>query len=507
MNALKFKRIIYLISATVVITVAAQVYNNIEHYKVNKQRFINDVQLALDSGVENYYADRAKNDIVIYASEEGMDTLDFSFKSGFGTFKTKLDSSFSIQTTFSADSGEWHSKSGISRGGVKGLSIINYSDSTSVKPRMIMPKDVKHIEVRNDVFIADSSNNFKSFAKKIMLSLANNSVELDSIKPYVQEELQRKSINIDFSLNHFLPDEKVPANSTADTRYSLASFSKSTFLPRNQKLEITYENASLAILKRGAFDLAISLLITLSVIGSLLYLYRIISEQKALAEIKNDLISNITHEFKTPIATISTAIEGIAVFNQENDPKKTSKYLDISSGQLKKLNTMVEKLLETATLDSDELEIALEETEAVQFTQALVERYQVLKEDKALSLVTKLKEKWLNVDAFHMENAISNLIDNALKYGGDVITVRLKEAGESTIWEVEDNGGKIDKAQKSRIFEKFYRIPTGNLHNVKGFGIGLYYTKTLVEKHGGTIDLTTAPNLTRFTISIPNGNA
>lgn len=486
---------------------AAQVYNNIEHYKVNKQRFINDVQLALDSGVESYYAERAKNDVVIYATEEGMDTLDFSFETGFGTFETKLDSNFRIKTSFSADTAKWTSQSHVTKNGVKGLSIINFSDSASAKPRMIMPKDIKHIEVRNDVFVSDSSNNFQSFAKKIMLSLATNSVELDSIMPYVEEELQRKNISIAFSLNHYLPDEKKPVSSTADTRYSLASFSNSTFLPRKQKLEITYENASLAILKRGAFDLGISLLITLSVIGSLLYLYRIISEQKALAEIKNDLISNITHEFKTPIATISTAIEGIAVFNKENDPKKTSKYLDISSGQLKKLNTMVEKLLETATLDSDELDISLEETEVVQFTQSLVERYQVLKEDKALSLVTKLKQKWLNVDAFHMENAISNLIDNALKYGGDVVTVRLKEAGENTIWEVEDNGGKIDKAQKNRIFEKFYRIPTGNLHNVKGFGIGLYYTKTLVEKHGGTIDLTTAPNLTRFTISIPNGNA
>ena len=110
-----------------------------------------------------------------------------------------------------------------------------------------------------------------------------------------------------------------------------------------------FDNASLIILKRGMVDLLISLLISVSVVGSLLYLYRIINQQKQLAEIKNDLISNITHEFKTPIATVTSALEGIANFNQQNDPEKTAKYLDMSNDQLKKLNLMVEKLLSCLT--------------------------------------------------------------------------------------------------------------------------------------------------------------
>jgi len=239
----------------------------------------------------------------------------------------------------------------------------------------------------------------------------------------------------------------------------------------------------------------------------LLYLYKIITEQKQLAEIKNDLISNITHEFKTPIATISTAMEGILNFNQANDPEKTVKYLDISKGQLKKLNGMVEKLLETASLDSNEIDISEDEVEVVTFTKQIFDKFHLIKGDKTLSFETAMSEEWVKMDEFHMENSLGNLVDNAIKYGGDDLKVRLSANHESIFWEVIDNGGKINKLDRVRIFDKFYRVPTGNVHDVKGFGIGLYYTKTLVEKHDGSVDLKVTPNSTNFSIQLPKKNA
>ena len=171
-------------------------------------------------------------------------------------------------------------------------------------------------------------------------------------------------------------------------------------------------------------------------------------------------------------ATISTAIEGISNFNRANDPEKTAKYLDISSGQLKKLNGMVEKLLETASLDSDELDLSLEPVEVVHFTRQIFERLHLLKGDKELSFQTSLVDEFKEVDVFHMENAISNLVDNALKYGGNKVQLSLDKAGENLVWKVTDNGVKLDKTQQTRIFDKFYRVPTGNVHDVKGFGYG-----------------------------------
>lgn len=373
--------------------------------------------------------------------------------------------------------------------------------------------------------LKDSLEQIKGFAQKIVLSLSKKEVELDSLKGFLSDELERRKMEVDHLLvlyrNKIGPIEVnvqadgnkiVKFEEKRDTLYSQASFveedfplkvfSKSTFLSKDQKLALKFENASLTILKRGGIDLFVSLLISLTVIGVMLYLYRIISQQKELAEIKNDLISNITHEFKTPIATISTAMEGISNFNQANDLEKTNKYLGISKDQLKKLNRMVEKLLETASLDSNELEIAREEVEVVSFTRQIYEKFKVISGEKTLSFETDLDEVWSSFDPFHMENAIANLLDNALKYGGDRVQLRLRTAASKLIWEVEDNGGQIQKQEQDRIFDKFYRIPTGNVHDVKGFGIGLYYTKTLIEKHRGSIQLEVNKGSTVFTIQL-----
>jgi len=496
-NSLKFKQIIYLISATVVVTVAAQVYNNVQNYRINKQRFELDVQQALDLAVETYYADRAKNDLVIFTSSARFSDSLFMDKN------IEMKGDFRIDTTINLSSPTYRSgpawKTYLEkRDSIRGIysTVSITSDSASIFK--ISPDSIQSIEVLNHVDIGDSIK-LQLMAKKILASLTDTGLDFEQLEEYLKEELNRKDIDVDFALIHTTPRNIYSSN---ENDYELASFSKSTYLPRDQTLEIRYENASLAILKRGAFDLFISLLIIAAVVSSLLYLYRVINEQKQLAEIKNDLISNITHEFKTPIATISTAIEGISMFNQANDPAKTKKYLGISSDQLKKLNNMVEKLLETATLDSDDIELSLESADVVHMTRKVVEKFDLVKGSKTLNWTCELTEKWVELDFFHMENAISNLIDNALKYGGDQVTVRLKEVGGRTLWEVTDNGASMDKQQQARIFEKFYRVPKGNVHDVKGFGIGLYYTKAMVEKHGGEISLNVSTGETKFRIII-----
>jgi two-component system phosphate regulon sensor histidine kinase PhoR len=229
---------------------------------------------------------------------------------------------------------------------------------------------------------------------------------------------------------------------------------------------------------------------------------RIINRQKRIDEIKNDLISNITHEFKTPITTISSAIEGIKNFNSVNDPKKTNRYLDIASQQLEKLANMVEKLLETASLESDNLKLSKEPLNIVQLLKTNVEKHLLNTSNKTIDFISNQKELILDVDAFHFENAISNLIDNALKYGGNQIEVCLKLDKKMIEITVQDNGIEIDKNQHEKIFEKFYRIPKGNIHDVKGFGIGLYYSKKIIEKHQGTLELiVNSKNIFKITLT------
>jgi two-component system phosphate regulon sensor histidine kinase PhoR len=170
--------------------------------------------------------------------------------------------------------------------------------------------------------------------------------------------------------------------------------------------------------------------------------------------------------------------------------------------QLLKLNQMVEKLLETATLDSEQLGLKPESIDPVPVLRSLVQKYQTINPEKTIELILPSNIKSLNVDPFHFENVISNLLDNAEKYGGDEIRISLEQNGINKI-RVWDSGGNISSIDQSRVFEQFYRIPKGNLHDIKGFGIGLYYVKKIIEKHGGKISLESGKNSTSFTTIWP----
>ena len=177
----------------------------------------------------------------------------------------------------------------------------------------------------------------------------------------------------------------------------------------------------------------------------------------------------------------------------------------MSSQQLEKLNLMVEKLLETATLDSNNLELNTETIDVVTLLNDLSRRYKIQYPEKEFNTSLKFEHLETKVDSFHFENALNNILDNAVKYGGDIISIDLIPKEKNFEILISDNGNTLSKANKDRIFEKFYRVPKGNTHDVKGFGIGLYYTKSIVEKHGGSIDINLSKDLTTFKITVPNG--
>ncbi|WP_232734735.1 sensor histidine kinase KdpD [Polaribacter sp. ALD11] len=176
----------------------------------------------------------------------------------------------------------------------------------------------------------------------------------------------------------------------------------------------------------------------------------------------------------------------------------------MSSVQLKKLHQMVEKLLETATLDSEQLILKKETINIIETIKKLVAKHQFLHSEKQIKFSYNLQPIYLQVDLFHFENAISNLIDNAVKYGGKNIKININSILNTTQISVADDGFGIDKNQQEKIFDKFYRVPKGNTHNVKGFGIGLYYSKKIIEKHDGTLTLSSTKNSTIFKIILPN---
>ena len=333
------------------------------------------------------------------------------------------------------------------------------------------------------------------------------------IDSLVKTEFERKNIVVNHKLNFdegkksrkFAPDIFRSIHDSIISEHGiLTTTSKSSFLPKDSTLLISFTNETRTILKRIFGGILISTLLVIAVISCLFYLLKIIRHQKQLAEVKNDLISNITHEFKTPIATIGVALESINSFNVIEDKEKTKKYINMSSEQLGKLNIMVEKLLETATLDSDNLELNKEAIDIIKLLNALVSRYKIQFPEKEFNTSFKVENLLTNIDVFHFENALNNVLDNAVKYGGDIISLDIIPKDKSLDILISDNGSSLSKTNKEHIFEKFYRVPKGNTHDVKGFGIGLYYDKKIVEKHNGAIYLDIENNQTTFKISLPN---
>lgn len=509
MNKLKFKRIGILIGVTLLFSIGIQAWRMISQFELIQTQLQADIQESLDNAVENYFAELAKTD-VIAMTDLPNGQLSFSPDSlpepkqirhiqierldstgGFFDRVTKSDRIF--ETIQKAEKGGFDSVfwNSIREDSTSGLILLDSSRK--------MALDQKN---RLQVFFgkdqADSINNLKIFTSKIIISITRDSLDFDQINALLFNELDRRSITINYRLYQLSGDAKedsVLLNSKEKMPFKVIS--RSTFLPPGQSLELHFENTALTVLNRGLAEILISFAFLAIIAYAFYYLYQTIKNQKEIAEIKQDLIANITHEFKTPIATTLSAIEGIQQFNPENDPSKTDRYLGISKTQLLKLNQMVEKLLETATLDSDQLVMKKEQIEPEPLLRQLVQKFQTLAPQKQIDLTLPAHCKPIFVDPFHFENVLSNLLDNAIKYGGEKIHICLDQNGLHKI-RIHDNGGNIASEQKERVFEQFYRIPKGDIHDVKGFGIGLYYVKKIMEKHEGKIELELGKNSTTF---------
>lgn len=520
MKQLQFKRIGILIAFTLCISIGVQIYRNISQFQLIENQLVNDIQGSLDTALDEYYAEIAKSDVVTLT--DNLQQLEWkqapslhpdSVKTKFFLNDSSADSLIVSDTSMSSLG--FFKRVGKSQLILKALSTTGeiFQDSTdSGNHELRLHQDTLHnfqVDEINEINIfrgleaADSLRKIKKLTSQIIISITRDSLDFDKINNYLQAELARKKIDINYGLLHYDEDSLNGAyNEKEALEMPFKTQSKSTFLPRGQRLEMYFENTALTVLRRGIIEILTSLLFLVIIAFAFYYLYQTIKNQKEIAEIKQDLISNITHEFKTPIATTLSAIEGIEQFNPSNDPEKNKRYLGISKMQLHKLNLMVEKLLETATLDSEQLMLRTEEIDPEPVLRSLLQKYQTLAPEKKIELSLPSAIKPILVDTFHFENALSNLLDNAIKYGGDQIQITLDQSNHTKI-KIWDNGGKISSGQKERIFEQFYRIPQGNIHDVKGFGIGLYYVKKIIEKHGGEIILQTAPHSTSFTTIWP----
>ena len=234
------------------------------------------------------------------------------------------------------------------------------------------------------------------------------------------------------------------------------------------------------------------------------FLIRTLLRQKTLEEMKSNFTNNITHELKTPIAVAYAANDALLNFNQAEEKSKRDQYLRISQEQLQRLSGLVEQILSMSMESRKTFRLHPEEIHLKELITSLIEQHQ-LKADKNVHVTLEINPESLTLvaDRTHFNNIISNLIDNAVKYSKESaeITICCRQTEQTVCITVTDRGIGIPPDKQKHIFDKFYRVPTGNLHNVKGYGLGLFYVKSMVEKHGGTISVKSEPGKgTTFTI-------
>ncbi|MET6998167.1 sensor histidine kinase [Chitinophaga defluvii] len=257
------------------------------------------------------------------------------------------------------------------------------------------------------------------------------------------------------------------------------------------RYQVLFNNNTWYLLQRISQPILISFLLLGVTVLSFLLLYRNLKQQQKLAQLKNDFINNMTHELKTPIATVSVAIEALRNFDALEDRQLTNEYLDISANEMQRLGQLVDKVLKLSMFENKEIALNKEEFDIAALARSVITSMK-LQFDKQHA-VTALKMTGTNfvitADKLHMTSVLYNLLDNALKYTPKEPDILIHIIDHKRFLEIRitDNGIGIAREYERKIFEKFFRVPSGNRHNTKGYGLGLSYVSHIVQRHMGFI--------------------
>ena len=234
----------------------------------------------------------------------------------------------------------------------------------------------------------------------------------------------------------------------------------------------------------------------------------IIMRQKKISDIKTDFVNNMTHELKTPISTISLASQMLKDKSISNNDKNIDHIAGVIEDETKRLSHQVEKVLQMAVFERGRVKLNRKETDIHAIIKNVIQNFSIRIQNKNGKIVYDLnaKQSTVFIDEVHITNVLSNLVDNAIKYSMEapLIYIKTENNEKGILIYVRDNGIGLSKEHMKKIFDQFYRVPTGNIHNIKGFGLGLSYVKKIIEEHDGTITVESMINKgTTFTIFLP----
>lgn len=336
-------------------------------------------------------------------------------------------------------------------------------------------------------------------------------IEIDSL---LRQELEQRGIQLSFEFA-ITEGDQITSLQTAGFDINSADFRvplfRNDFFESPKWLFITFPERVNYLLQSMWVMLALSGLFTAFIIIAFAYTVNQMQKQKKISLIKSDFISNMTHEFKTPIATINLAIDALSNPRISNDPAKIDHYKNVIREENKRMHAQVEKVLQLAMLDKQELQLHREVIDMHNLIETAINSLQMQLDRNGVNLITQLESLQTSVlaDEVHMTNVLVNIIDNAMKYGGSNQEIRIETRNEHNFIHISitDNGPGMSKEVMEKIFDRFYREIQGNIHDVKGHGLGLSYVKEIVEMHQGTIIVKSIPGVgSTFIIQVPTIN-
>jgi two-component system, OmpR family, phosphate regulon sensor histidine kinase PhoR len=331
------------------------------------------------------------------------------------------------------------------------------------------------LEIEEKLRKAFLSNNLKDTRFEFAVTSSN-----DLVQQYQLQSVGFVKLFADSAHNHpiFWPLE-TPTGSDAEG------------LSPEELLIVIVPNVKSLVLRSMGWMIAGAIFFTIIIITAFYLAVSAMLKQKKLSEIKSDFINNMTHEFKTPLATISLAVDALRNEKVLSDREKMQYFSGIIKEENRRMNKQVETILQAALLDKQEVQLNLKALHTHEALQNIYDNFKLQLEEKGARIEMSLKAQkdMVHADEVHFTNLLSNLVDNAIKYSKDNLLIKITTSSTSKYIaiKIEDNGIGMNRETLNRLFEKFYRAHTGNIHNVKGFGLGLSYVKTMVDAHHGRI--------------------
>lgn len=419
-------------------------------------------------------------------------------------------------------------KSGKSKKGIHSLNVRAFirdahKKSRNIKnPGFVFPDtlvtkadSVQISEFPGDrIKIGEKMNQLKKFSRQIAIEYegweSGRHIDENQLKKLLYEELINRAIPISFNYNIFPSDSsrQTLINKTYGIRWYKVNLFPDDIFRKNVELAISFPERDMFIGRSTNLLLGLSVVFSLIIFLTFSLSLYLIIRQKKISEMKSDFINNMTHEFKTPIATISIASDSILDDKVIRDEQRVRFFAGMIRKENIRMNEQVERILQIARLEKKEVEFNLQPVNVHELIEEAIEGIYLQVEKKGGRIISKLEamNPVVATDPIHFINLVYNLLDNANKYSPEspLITVHTTNTPKGLILSVEDQGIGMSKTVQSKIFDKFYRLPSGNIHNIKGFGLGLSYVKAILEINGGNIKVYSEPGKgSRFMVFIP----